>query len=85
MFTGDLVYEGKLDAYYPTTNPIDFKNSIDKIRKLDVNKVLPGHHKLKIDKNLIDEIGKAFEELEQKGCLKQGNCIYKFERFSIHI
>lgn len=85
LFTGDLVYEGKLDAYYPTTNPIDFKNSIDKIRKLDVNKVLPGHHKLKIDKNLIDEIGKAFEELEQKGCLKQGNCIYKFERFSIHI
>lgn len=85
LFTGDLVYEGELDAYYPTTNPIDFKNSIDKIRKLDVDRILPAHHKLNIDKSLIEEIWKAFEELEQKGCLKQGNGIYKYERFSIHI
>lgn len=85
LFTGDLVYEGKLDAYYSTTNPIDFKNSIDKIRKLSITKILPAHHKLDIDKNIVDKIWKAFEELEQKGDLKQGNGIYKYDKFSIHI
>ena len=85
LFSGDLVYEGKLDAYYPTTNPIDFKNSIDKIRKLSITRILPAHHKLDIDKNIVDKIWKAFEKLEQKSNLKQGNGIYKFDKFSIHI
>lgn len=85
LFTGDLVYEGELDAYYPTTNPIDFKKSIDKIRKLNIHRILPAHHKLNVSKNLIYEIWKAFEELDQKGYLKQGNGIYRYNKFSIHI
>lgn len=85
LFTGDLVYEGKLDAYYPTTDPIAFKNSIDKIRNLKISKILPGHHKLNISNNLINEIWNAFEELDKNGNLKQGNGIYKYEKFSIHI
>lgn len=85
LFTGDLVYEGKLDAYYPTTDPIAFKNSIDKIRNLNISKILPGHHKLNISNNLINEIWNAFEELDKNGKLKQGNGIYKYEKFSIHI
>lgn len=85
LFTGDLVYEGKLDIYYPTTNPIDFKNSINKIRQLNINKILPGHHKLNIDNNLIDEIWKAFEELEQNDELRQGTGNHQYKKFSIHI
>ena len=85
LFTGDLVYEGKLDAYYATTNPLDFKNSIDKIRKLTINKILPAHHKLNVDKNLVNEIWEAFEDIEKKGDLKQGNGIYEYDKFSIHI
>ncbi len=85
LFTGDLVYEGKLDAYYPTTDPIAFKNSIDKIRNLKITKILPGHHKLNISNILINEIWNAFEELDKNGNLKQGNGIYKYEKFSIHI
>jgi len=85
LFTGDLVYEGKLDAYYPTTNPIDFKNSIDKIRKLRIKKVLPAHHKLNVSTNLINDIWKAFEEIDKSGNLKQGKGIYRYEKFSIHI
>lgn len=85
LFCGDLVYEGKLDAYYPTTNPLDFKNSIDKIRKITINKILPAHHKLNIDKKLVNEIYKAFEDLEKNGNLKKGNGIYEYNKFSIHI
>lgn len=85
LFTGDLIYEGKLDAYYPTTYPLDFKNSIDKVRKLNINKILPAHYNLNIDTHLVDEIGKAFKDLEKKGKLNQGHGIYKYDKFSIHI
>lgn len=85
LFTGDLVYEGKLDVFYPTSNPIDFKASIDEIKKLDVDKILPGHHKLNVDINLIEEIQKAFVGLEKSDNLKQCNEIFKFNKFSIHI
>lgn len=85
LFTGDLVYEGKLDVYYPSTNPKDFKNSIDKIRKLDILKILPGHHKLNINKSLIDELWEALKELDDKGILKQEHGIFKHGKFSIHI
>ncbi len=85
LFTGDLVYEGKLDAYYPSTDPVAFKNSIAKIRNLKVNRILPGHHKLNINNNMIDDIFQAFEEMEKSGNLKQKNVIYRYGRFSIHI
>lgn len=85
LFTGDLIYCGKLDAYYPTTNPIDFKNSIGKIRKLDINKVLPAHYKLSINTNIVDKIWDAFVNLEREGNLKHGNGIYEYDNFSIYI
>ncbi len=85
LLTGDLVYEGKLDVYYPSTDPIAFKNSIAKIKELKINRILPGHHQLNIKNHLIDEILQAFEELEKDGNLKRKNVIYRYERFSIHI
>lgn len=85
LFTGDLVYEGKLDVYYPTTNPIDFKNSIGKIRKLEINKILPAHHKLNINVGIIEKIWSAFKQLKTNGNLIQGSGIYKYDEFSIHL
>jgi len=85
LFTGDLAYEGQLDAFYPTANPIDFKASIDKIKKLDVNKILPGHHNLNVDNDLIEKIQKAFEGLDKSDNLKQCNKIFKYSKFSIRI
>lgn len=85
LFTGDLVYEGKLDAYYPTTNPQDFKESINKIRKLDINKILPGHHSLNVNTDIVEKIWEAFVEIERQNKLKQGNGIFEFDKFSIHI
>lgn len=85
LFTGDLVYYGKLDVYYPTTDPVDFKNSIEKIRKLDINKVLPGHYKLNISTNIIDKIYDALIKLQKDDNLKQSGRIYKYADFSIHV
>ena len=61
------------------------KDSINKIRKLDINRILPGHNTLDIEVNIINKIWEAFEELEKEGKLKQGNGIFKYDNFSIHM
>ncbi len=76
---------GSLDAFYPTTNPRQFLQSVRKIKRLDIIKVLPAHHQLNISVNIIDKIESAFSGLERNGQLKQGNGIYDFEDFQIHI
>lgn len=85
LFSGDLIYEGKLDAFYPSTDPIAFMNSVKKIAKLSVARILPGHHKLEIPVSIIKSIDTAFSELNQEGKLIQGKGIFNFENFSIHI
>ena len=85
LYSGDLIYSGCLDAFYPTTNPRQFLQSVRKIKRLDIIKVLPAHHQLNIPVNIIDRIESAFSGLERNGQLKQGNGIYDFEDFQIHI
>ena len=85
LFSGDLIYKGCLDAFYPTTDPILFADSVDKIRILKVNRLFPGHHNLDISVALIDKIHSAFTKLKEDGELRQGSGIYEFEGFQIHI
>ncbi len=85
LFTGDLIYEGKLNAFYPTTNPIDFKNSVYKIKSLEINRILPGHYNLDVSNNLINKVWNALEIIEKEDNLKQKNVIYNFDKFSIHM
>lgn len=85
LYTGDLVYTGKLDAYYPSTNPIDFFNSIIKIRKLNFGRVLPGHYDSNLNKSIVDEVYTAFKELDDRDILGKEHGIFTFENFSIQI
>ncbi|NLK76511.1 MAG: MBL fold metallo-hydrolase [Clostridiales bacterium] len=85
LYSGDLIYSGCLDAFYPTTDPYLFWQSVKRVQSLEVTRVLPGHHKLQISVDIITRIEKAFEKLEREGKLKQGNGIYEFEDFQIHI
>lgn len=41
LFSGDLLYVGKLDAFYPTTDPRRFWRSVQKVRKLEFSRILP--------------------------------------------
>ena len=82
LYAGDLIYRGCLDAFYPTTDPLLFMRSIEKIRQLHLEKVLPGHHRLDIPVTLVDEIADAFRELYQQGKLQQGNGIFDFRILS---
>ncbi len=86
LYTGDLVYKGTLYAFYPSTDPILFKQSIDKISSLkEVTKILPAHNELNVEVNLVSNIKNAFKDIEDKDMLKQGNGIFEFVDFKIHI
>ena len=85
LYSGDLIYKGCLDAFYPTTDPLLFMRSVERIRELSLERILPAHHQLNISVSLADEITNAFHELYQKGELRQGKGIFDFGEFQIHI
>lgn len=85
LYSGDLIYKGCLDAFYPTTNPILFYDSLKKIQTYSIDKILPGHHTLNIECNIIDEITNAFSQLKTSGTLYQGAGLFDFGDFQIHI
>ncbi|WP_330554320.1 hypothetical protein [Roseburia sp. 499] len=46
---------------------------------------LPGHHQLDIPVGIIEEIEKAFASLDKAGKLVQGQGVFDFGEFQIHI
>ena len=85
MYTGDLIYQGQLDAFYPTTDPKLFYESVKKLQTFDIEKVLPGHHSLNIPVSLIADIAAGFAKIEAAGKLAQGNGLFTFRGFQIMI
>lgn len=85
LYSGDLIYKGCLDMFYPSTDPELFMQSIDKVSKLKIEKIMPGHHDLDVSVEIISRIQAAFEELKFTGNLKQGKGIFEFEGFQIHL
>ena len=85
MYSGDLVYKGCLDAFYPSTDPLLFYQSVKRLKELEVSRVFPGHYKLAIPVSLIGEINEGFSQIEQNGQLKQGKGLFDFGDVKIHI
>jgi glyoxylase-like metal-dependent hydrolase (beta-lactamase superfamily II) len=85
LYSGDLIYKGCLDAFYPTTDPQLFWQSVKKVQLLEIEQILPAHHGLDIPVNIIGRIEKAFRKLSDENGLKQGSGIFDFNDFQIHI
>lgn len=85
MYSGDLIYKGCLDAFYPSTDPQLFWQSVRKIQFLEISRILPGHYQLVVQTDMINRIEEAFQGLADKGKLKQGNGIFDYGDFQIHI
>ena len=85
LFTGDLIYQGCLDAFYPTTDPLSFRQSVQKVRSLPVRRLLPGHHSLELPVSLVDRVAEAFDGLDRQGQLHQGAGAFSFDGFQIHL
>ena len=78
LFTGDLVYKDKLFAYYPSTDPEAYLNSLEKIAVLDIEKVFPGHHSLDIKPEIIIRMRDAFQKLKSEGKLCHGSGVFDY-------
>lgn len=85
LYSGDLIYRGCLDAFYPTTDPQQFFQSVRKIQSLDIRRILPGHHQLCIPVDMADRVKKGFHKLASEGKLKQGKGVFDFGDFQIHV
>ena len=85
LYSGDLIYKGCLDAFYPSTDPMQFWQSVKKIQQLRVKRVLPGHHAIPVSPDIIDKVADAFHSIHDSGALSQGKGIFDFGEFQIHI
>lgn len=86
LYTGDLIYLGTLYAFYPSTDPVQYKNSIIKVSNLNnIKRILPSHNDLNISTDIIDKVKAAFDFIEAKNLLKQGSGLFEFENFNIKI
>lgn len=85
LYSGDLIYKDCLYAFYPTTDPQLFYQSVKRVRTYEIEKILPGHHDMNMPVSLINEIEAGFEKLERTGQLKQGNGLFEFGDFQIQI
>ena len=85
LYSGDLIYKGCLYAFYPTTDPLLFYESIRKLQDYTIEKILPGHHQLEIPVSLVSEIEAGFAQIERIGQLKQGKGLFDFGDFKIQI
>lgn len=85
LYTGDLIYKGTLFAFYPTTNPLLFVKSVEKISLIKhVTKILPGHNELDLDKSFIFEVNRACQELLSKGLARHGTGVHDYKDVKIY-
>ena len=85
LFTGDLVYEGELYAFYPSTDPEAYLASVEKISALPVGRVLPAHFSLGVAPGLITEIRDALRGLAASGELRHGTGLHDFGRWAVKL
>ena len=85
LYSGDLIYRGCLDVFYPTTDPRQFFRSVRIIQSMEIERVMPGHHQLSVPVDLIDRIEAGFGKLEREGNLEQGKGVFDFGDFQIHL
>lgn len=86
LYTGDLIYSGTLYAFYPSTDPVKYMESVDKISKLNnIKRILPAHNDINIPIDIIERIKDAFQTIDDKNLLKQGSGIFDFGDFKIRL
>jgi glyoxylase-like metal-dependent hydrolase (beta-lactamase superfamily II) len=83
LFTGDLVYKDTLFAYYPSTDPEAYLNSLERVSALPVKQVLPAHHTLNIQPEILVRMRDAFRQLQDEGKLCHGSGTFDYGDWSV--
>ena len=85
LYSGDLIYQGCLDVFYSSTDPLLFLQSIRRVQNLEVSRIFPGHYSLAVPVDIIGRIETAFHGLSDEKYLKHGRGVFDFGDFQIHI
>lgn len=84
LFTGDLLYtDTPIYAFYPTTDPEELLNSLERISYLQVVKIFGAHNTLGIDPSILYEVQEAVYQLREKDLVRHGTGTHVFKSFSI--
>lgn len=85
LFSGDLLYMGCLYAFYPTTDPVAFASSVERVAELPVRRIWPGHHSLDIPDDFAIQVREGFHSLKRERKLYQGAGTFDFGNFQVQI
>ena len=83
LFTGDLVYKDTLFAYFPSTDPKAYLNSLELVSALPVKYVFPAHHDLSIQPEILTRMRDAFRQLQDKGKLHHGSGTFDYGDWAV--
>jgi glyoxylase-like metal-dependent hydrolase (beta-lactamase superfamily II) len=83
LFTGDLVYKDTLFAYFPSTDPEAYLNSLERVSALPVKQVFPAHHTLDIKPEILFRMRDAFRQLQDEGKLHHGSGTFDYGDWAI--
>jgi len=85
LYSGDLVYRGTLFANYPSTDPVQYLESLEKVAALPAERILPGHHDLDIQPDMVIRMRDAFRDLKREGKLHHGSGTFQYEDWSVSL
>jgi glyoxylase-like metal-dependent hydrolase (beta-lactamase superfamily II) len=85
LFTGDLFYdETPIYAFYPSSNPIDLVDSLEKIAQIrDITMIFGSHNTLGLHPEIFEEVKRAVHYLRKNSLAKFGTGVHTFDGFSI--
>ena len=83
LFTGDLVYKDTLFAYFPSTDPESYLNSLESVSALQVKNVFPAHHTLDIQPEILCRMRDAFRQLKAEGKLHHGTGTFDYGDWAV--
>lgn len=86
LFTGDLLYQGTLYAFYPSTDPVAYAASIARLAELPgIKKLLPAHNDLDIPVDLLAQANGAFKSLQEQELLHHGSGLHNYGPLQIKL
>jgi glyoxylase-like metal-dependent hydrolase (beta-lactamase superfamily II) len=83
LYTGDLVYKDTLLAFFPSTDPEAYLNSLDRVSALSVKHVFPAHHTLNIQPEILARMRDAFQQLQDEGKLHHGSGTFDYGDWAV--
>lgn len=83
LFTGDLVYQDMLFAYYPSTDPAAYLDSLEKLAVLPAKRIFPGHHSLDIQPEIVLRMRDELRDLKKTGKLCHGSGKFNYGDWGI--